>query len=457
MSEATPTPTDTADPETPQPQPDPQPVPEPPGAAPTPPPGVTPPPQDQAPPPPQPDPPPAKEDPAPARASQLVKYTEEDKRIIRAQLGDDLTDAEIDFAMAQGERLGLDVISKQLQVWKQQGKLITMVSIDGLRLVARRTGEYLGMRGPVFLTEDGQWVDVWLPKYGDHPLAARCWVLRQGDAEWTIGVAGWSEFAKYHFNKQGEWVPQSNWNPQGGMPSHMLGKVCEAIALRRAFPAELSGVYTDDELQQAKDLLSAQAPDPANRPGRGTATAQRVHEMMARLPVEVLEQLELWWQSKYVPAVVRRPYADVGRLQDGAVELFTEDSPHMTKVLELVTKALAKVQAPAPPDPTGPPPEASGTGVSSSAAADTGEAPAVPDQEFLILDALEGQPMRQMDLAKLLGVDPKDQGLRTSLAVLQDQDLVEKQGRGPVAQWNITDLGAQVLVQADNQTGEPSD
>jgi hypothetical protein len=99
-----------------------------------------------------------------------------------------------------------------------------------LRLIADRTGKYKGQSGPYWCGPDGQWVDVWLAK--EPPAAARVGVLRAispvrcgaspGSTATLSAPAG--ELTRF-------------WKL---MPDIMLAKAAESLALRKAFPLELS-------------------------------------------------------------------------------------------------------------------------------------------------------------------------------------------------------------------------
>ena len=107
--------------------------------------------------------------------------------------------------------------------------------IDGLRSIAERTGQLDGSSS-YWCGEDGVWVDVWLSS--KPPAAAKTIIHRKGASHPFVGVA---RFADYN-------VGQGLWSK---MPAAMIAKCSEALALRKAFPADLSGVYSTDEMDQA--------------------------------------------------------------------------------------------------------------------------------------------------------------------------------------------------------------
>lgn len=178
--------------------------------------------------------------------------------------------------LAHCQRTGLDPIAKQIYAIERGGKWTITVSIDGFRLVAQRSGQYAGQT-PIEWTADGKtWVDVWLDD--QPPAAARVGVRRRGFEEPLFAVARWKSYAVMVPDWQnGQKVGEKLSPMWDRMPDLMLGKVAEALALRRAFPMELSGLYTEEEIDFE---ISAEPAPRAPRAAQdslqpGTRSAQR--------------------------------------------------------------------------------------------------------------------------------------------------------------------------------------
>jgi hypothetical protein len=108
--------------------------------------------------------------------------------------------------------------------------------IDGLRAIAERTGQLDGSE-TYWCGDDGDWRDVWLSN--KPPAAAKTIIHRKGCQHPFTGTA---RFADYN-------AGQGLWSKMGAA---MIAKCSEALALRKAFPADMSGVYSTDEMQQAE-------------------------------------------------------------------------------------------------------------------------------------------------------------------------------------------------------------
>lgn len=197
------------------------------------------------------------------------------------QLGvDQATDGDLSVFFHQAKQTGLDPFAKQIYMIGRNAKLddgswgkkyTIQTGIDGYRLIARRAAkkerESLGYGDTLWCGEDGQWRDVWLAR--TNPSAAKVTVVRDGQP--FAAVALWTEYVQT--TRDGK--PNTMWSKMG---ANQLAKCAEALALRKAYPQDLSGIYTSEEMGQTENVdqvsLPAQRPvDRQSRPARSISEA----------------------------------------------------------------------------------------------------------------------------------------------------------------------------------------
>lgn len=196
---------------------------------------------------------------------------EEQVQLIRDHILKGAPDHEIQRFIITCERTGLDPFSRQLYGNLQNKKIkvgnrdewiktvVIITSIDGFRAIAERSGEYRGQTPPewYYVDDNGKagWHDVFITarnRNGDPltiPDACRVGVIREGFKDPCYGVANFSSFAKYRKGGDGEdagYVLDTFWKK---MPEHMIAKVAEAQAHRKAFPMLACGLYVEEEVR----------------------------------------------------------------------------------------------------------------------------------------------------------------------------------------------------------------
>jgi phage recombination protein Bet len=132
------------------------------------------------------------------------------------------------------QRAGLDPFAKQVYAIQRYDKAnkaykwTFQISVDGLRAIADRTGQYAGSDEPLF--DEG--LDCFSFEQTGRTLPSICkvtvWKMIGGQRCPFVGIAKYSEFVQTYEGK-----PSGLWQ---NMPLTMLAKCAESQALRKAFP-----------------------------------------------------------------------------------------------------------------------------------------------------------------------------------------------------------------------------
>jgi phage recombination protein Bet len=167
-----------------------------------------------------------------------VEFSRDEINLIKQTVAKGTTDLELNLFLYVSRQRGLNPLLKQIYAIKrwnsklQKDEMAIQTGIDGFRTIAARTGAYAGNEDPIF---DGQ------PGKPDFKASATVYRIVAGIRCPFSATARWSEY--FPGEKQGHmWLK---------MPHTMIGKCVEALALRKAFPEDLGGLYIHEEMQQA--------------------------------------------------------------------------------------------------------------------------------------------------------------------------------------------------------------
>lgn len=309
-----------------------------------------------------------------AISPEQTKWTDEQVQALMAHCGLENVPSGDAFAFLHlCQKTGLDPWAREIYLIgrkvRKRGepdrvKFQAQTGIDGYRHIAERTGQYQSRLGPFWCGPDGTWRDVWL--LDEPPTAARVGIVRDGHPEPFYGTVTFREFCPmtdvWENNKRtGAQKPQGLWEK---MPAHMLAKCAEALAIRTAFPRQVSGLYVDEEMQQAdaaeqaaeleaaSEQRARQRAELVRRPWDNPAGDPASPEVTAEGDViegVVLDRDELWAElqsqadmlGQKIPAMTRRWAAANRKNVDDATaeELLQLVESNRARVAELAKTA----------------------------------------------------------------------------------------------------------------------
>ena len=162
----------------------------------------------------------------------LGSFTQDQVELIKNTVCKNSTDNELKLFLYTAKHAGLDPLLKQIYAIKRGNTMTIQTAIDGLRAIAERTGMY----SPGDET-----------KYeyngSNRLISATAYVkkmTRDGTWHQVSSTAFFEEYAQSFKGQLSQFWSKS--------PHIMLSKCAESNALRRAFPFELAGLYSSEEM-----------------------------------------------------------------------------------------------------------------------------------------------------------------------------------------------------------------
>jgi phage recombination protein Bet len=195
-----------------------------------------------------------------------IEFDEKKMELIKNTVCKDATQAEYEVFIEICKTTKLNPLFKQIYFIKRGGVATHQTSIDGLRLIADRTKRYIPGREPSFVYDKSGTL-----------FSATSYVKKLAhDGSWHE-VAATAMFHEYN-------AKVNVWNK---MPHIMLAKCAEALALRRAFPADMLGIYTREEMEQADVQIPEQIRAELIQPTVETLGIKEILEIEAMIGEDV--------------------------------------------------------------------------------------------------------------------------------------------------------------------------
>ncbi|MGE0829933.1 MAG: phage recombination protein Bet [Hyphomonadaceae bacterium] len=182
-------------------------------------------------------------------------------KLVRRTVAKSCTDAEFEEFIEIARLSGLDPLRRQIAPLivsahePDMRRLIPWTTIDGLRLIAARQGNYRPMETAPVIDFDASRISDAVNPLGIVRAEVRAW--RHDGAAWhpVAGEAWWDEYAPLRPNPAPERSTSSVaaldvfWRRMGRV---CIAKCAEAQALRRGWPDVLSGLYGEEELHRLR-------------------------------------------------------------------------------------------------------------------------------------------------------------------------------------------------------------